>query len=200
MLVIYAVSLLGWVECVSCELCWCGSYHKYISARISPHHTTTQTVPLGAFQVGERTPTRATQTETSPPLHSASPSSTLHHTFTTDLTLVSWGCSKCSIYRSEAGCLEGVWHALYAKSKLVPLTPTSDISVGYLSISLWKLFKGMITHYSWSFKLRIHRIYIIQVYIYILLLLLHSREQSSVVPLPPPPLRSALLCDISFVL
>ena len=63
--------------------------------------------PLGAFQVGERTPTRATQTETSPPLHSASPSSTLHHTFTTDLTLVSCGCSKCSIYRSEAGCLEG---------------------------------------------------------------------------------------------
>ena len=68
------------------------------------------------------------------PLHSASPSSTLHHTFTTDLTLVSCGCSKCSIYRSEAGCLEGVWHALYAKSKLVPLTPTSDISVGYLSV------------------------------------------------------------------
>ena len=67
-------------------------------------------------------------------LHPASPSSTLHHTFTTDLTLVSCGCSKCSIYRSEAGCLEGVWHALYAKSKLVPLTPTSDISVGYLSV------------------------------------------------------------------
>ena len=94
--------------------------------------------PLGAFQVGERTPTRATQTETSPPLHSASPSSTLHHTFTTDLTLVSCGCSKCSIYRSEAGCLEGVWHALYAKSKLVPLTPTSDISVGYSSIYIYE--------------------------------------------------------------
>ena len=64
--------------------------------------------PTGRLpQVGERTHAKATQTETSPPLHSASPSSTLHHTFTTDLTLVSCGCSKCSIYRSEAGCLEG---------------------------------------------------------------------------------------------
>ena len=82
-------------------------------------------------QVGERTHTKATQTETSP-LHSASPSSTLHHTFTTDLTLVSCGCSstRYSIYRNEAGCLEGYCYALYAKSKLVPLTPAGDISVG----------------------------------------------------------------------
>ena len=101
-------------------------------------------------QVGERTHAKATQTETSPPLHSASPSSTLHHTFTTDLTLVSCGCSKCSIYRSEAGCLEGYCClALKAKIKLVPLTPTkatSDTSVGYSSIyKSIKLFKGLIT-------------------------------------------------------
>ena len=114
-----------------------------------PARTMSHSRPTGRLpQVGERTPTRATQTETSPPLHSASPSSTLHHTFTTDLTLVSCGCSKCSIYRSEAGCLEGVWHALYAKSKLVPLMPAGDISVGYYLYKSMKLFKGLITHYS----------------------------------------------------
>ena len=40
--------------------------------------------------------------------------------------------------------MEGVWHALYAKSKLVPLMPAGDISVGYYlyiykSMKLFKL-------------------------------------------------------------
>ena len=40
------------------------------------------------------------------------------------------------------------WHALYAKSKLVPLMPAGDISVGYYLYKSTKLFKGLITHYS----------------------------------------------------
>ena len=40
------------------------------------------------------------------------------------------------------------WHALYAKSKLVPLTPAGDISVGYYLYKSMKLFKGLITHYD----------------------------------------------------
>ena len=44
--------------------------------------------------------------------------------------------------------MEGVWHALYAKSKLVPLMPAGDISVGYYLYKSMKLFKGLITHYS----------------------------------------------------
>ena len=107
--------------------------------------------PTGRLpQVGERTHAKATQTETSPPLHSASPSSTLHHTFTTDLTLVSCGCSKCSIYRSEAGCLEG--YCCLAHPLRKEQTGAADAYKRhqcrlfiYKSI---KLFKGLITHYS----------------------------------------------------
>ena len=40
------------------------------------------------------------------------------------------------------------WHALYAKSKLVPLMPAGDISVGYYLYKSMKLFKGLITHYT----------------------------------------------------
>ena len=110
--------------------------------------------PTGRLpQVGERTHAKATQTETSPPLHSASPSSTLHHTFTTDLTLVSCGCSKCSIYRSEAGCLEG--YCCLAHPLRKEQTGAADAYKRHqcrLFIYLYKsikLFKGSITHYSY---------------------------------------------------
>ena len=62
---------------------------------------------------------------------------------------------KGSIYRNEAGCFAwraiAAWHALYAKSKLVPLTPAGDISVGYYLYKSMKLFNGLITHYSYSY-------------------------------------------------
>ena len=35
------------------------------------------------------------------------------------------------------------WHALYAKSKLVPLMPAGDISVGYYLYKSMKLFKAL---------------------------------------------------------
>ena len=54
--------------------------------------------------------------------------------------------------RVLGGLFIAAWHALYAKSKLVPLTPAGDISVGYYLYKSMKLFKGLITHYSLDFQ------------------------------------------------
>ena len=59
--------------------------------------------------------------------------SIIFFTFTTDLTLVNCGRSKCLSSRSEAGCykvLGGVdGDALLAKNQLEPLKPARDTSV-----------------------------------------------------------------------